>query len=300
MLSILIPIHNYNVVTLVKELLQQAKGIDGTIEIICCDDCSTDTQLKTENINYLASQQIKLLENKTNIGRTKTRQLLANNATYNWILFLDVDVIPVLNSFLSTYISYINIKHDCIYGGLKYQEEQPGKEHLLRWVYGHQREDIALQKRKTTPYKSIASGNILIKKKLFLKINQNLTQNWYGFDNFFSAQLKELNSTIIHINNKVYQIGLEDNIDFLHKQELATYTVFKLYQNNDFSNNHDNGLLKTFLKLKKFKLVHLYTLFYKCIKSTLKRNLLGSSPKLYYLDLYRLGYFCALNTHKDA
>ena len=53
MLSILIPIHNYNVVTLVKELLLQAKSIDGTIEIICCDDCSTDTQLKTENIKIV-------------------------------------------------------------------------------------------------------------------------------------------------------------------------------------------------------------------------------------------------------
>jgi hypothetical protein len=300
MLSILIPIHNYSAIALVKELENQIIGIENTVEIICCDDSSTDEQLKLDNKAFLEAHQIKLIENNSNIGRTRTRQLLAKTATHSWVLFLDVDVIPVLDTFLRTYISFTNNKYDCVYGGLSYKKEYPKKQHMLRWVFGHKREDIALPKRKTTPYKSIASGNLLIKKELFLSINKNLTNNWYGYDNFFSAQLKDMHSSITHINNKVYHLGLEDNLEFLKKQELSTLTIFKLYITNDFSNSHDNGLLNMYLKLEKYRLIYLYSCFYKCFKKLLKRNLLSNSPNLYCLDLYRLGYFCTLNSQKNA
>jgi hypothetical protein len=41
MLSILIPIYNFNAVPLVKELQKQCMECDLEFEIICIDDCST-------------------------------------------------------------------------------------------------------------------------------------------------------------------------------------------------------------------------------------------------------------------
>ncbi|PHS09707.1 MAG: glycosyl transferase [Kordia sp.] len=300
MLSILIPIYNYDVVLLIKKLQQQITSINSNIEIICCDDCSSDKTIKNKNAFFLQSHQITLINNKENIGRTRSRQLLANKANYEWILFLDSDVLPATNNFLLDYVNLLNPRTDCIYGGICYQKKRPEVKQLLRWRFGNEREDIQLSKRNTSPYKSIASGNLLIKKNLFLSINKNLSNNWYGYDNFFSSQLKEIGSTIIHINNKVFHLGLEDNATFLRKKELAANTIYQLYLNNHFSNKHDNGLLNAFLKLNKYRLTSLYCFFYKYSKKFLKKNLTGNNPNLFFLDLYRLGYFCSLSSSKNA
>lgn len=300
MLSILIPIYNYNVIALIQTLQSQISEIDMPIEILCCDDASTDIEIQKSNTQFLTQQNITYLVNVINLGRTKTRQLLSNSAQFNWLLFLDADVMPAKPFFIKTYVSYLQEKYDCVYGGLCYTTTPPSEEYLFRWVYGHKREDISLTKRKLTPYKSIASGNLLIKKQLFLSINKTLLHNWYGYDNFFSAQLKVNNNTIEHINNKVIHLGLEENTTFLKKQVLATETIYKLYIQNQFKPSHDNGLLKVYLKLKKYKLIWVLNCFYNLFKSQLKNNLLHSTPKLYYLDLYRLGYFCQLTKQKNA
>lgn len=300
MLSILIPIHNYNVIALIQTLQLQIENVDEKIEVICCDDASTNIELQKKNAAFLKTQNIKLIKNQTNVGRTQTRQILTNSAQFDWLLFLDADVIPVQPTFLKTYISYLQQKYDCVYGGLSYSKVQPSKEYFFRWLYGHKREDILLSKRKTAPYKSIASGNLLIRKNLFSSINKTISHNWYGYDNFFSTQLKTNNNSIEHINNKVYHIGLEDNRNFLKKQEQATETIYRLYVNRHFANTQDNGLLKTYLQLKKYKLIWAYNSFYKVFKKHLKHNLLHNNPKLFYLDLYRLGYFCELTTQKHA
>jgi hypothetical protein len=300
MLSILIPIYNFNVVSLIEVLLKQINEVNNTIEIICCDDASTNTKLKKVNDDFFNKHQILHFENLSNFGRTKTRQLLAEKANYDWILFLDADVIPATSSFIRSYLSHCNKDYNCIYGGLCYSKNQPQEKHLFRWLYGHKREDISVAKRQDKPYKSIASGNLLIKKHLFLSINKNILYNWYGFDNFLSTQLKSQNAFIKHIDNKVFHLGLEDNTTFLKKQESATKTIYNLYINNKFSDTNDNGLLNMYSKLKKYKLTRAYLCFYIFSKPLLRNNLLSRSPKIFYLDLYKLGYFCKLTHHENA
>lgn len=300
MLSILIPIFNHSAVALIKELLTQAESINETIEIICCDDNSTNAKIKKENSSFLDTQNITFITNTKNIGRTKTRQTLAEAANYDWLLFLDADVMPSHSFFIKTYLKLSDQNYTCIYGGLSYSKKKPSKEFYFRWLYGHEREDISVKKRQQKPYKSIASGNLLIRKKIFLSINKNILNNWYGYDNYFSTQLKTKCESIKHINNKVIHLGLETNSIFLQKQEFATHTIYKLYNNNSFSNTEDNGLLKTYLKIKHYKLTKAYSYFYSYFKPHLRANLLSENPKLFCLDLYRLGYFCQLTQQKNA
>jgi hypothetical protein len=51
MLSILIPIYNFNAVPLVKELQKQCMECDLEFEIICDDDCSTLHQQENQAIS---------------------------------------------------------------------------------------------------------------------------------------------------------------------------------------------------------------------------------------------------------
>ena len=89
MLSILIPTYNYNIEALVTELHAQATACGIDFEILCYDDCSTNLDLIASNksINLLKNTSYKVL--KSNIGRSAIRNLLAKDAHYDLLLFLN-------------------------------------------------------------------------------------------------------------------------------------------------------------------------------------------------------------------
>ena len=103
MLSILIPTYNYNTLLLVKTLQQQAIESKVVFEILALDDASTDKQCSVENKKINALDHCSFLENEKNIGRTATRNILAKKAKYDWLLFLDADVIPLNHDYIETY-----------------------------------------------------------------------------------------------------------------------------------------------------------------------------------------------------
>ena len=109
MLSILIPTYNYSILQLVQNIHQQCIVSSIVFEIICLDDHSNfDFQLENQKINELA--HCFYFKNETNLGRTRTRQILAEKAKFNWVLFLDADVIPQIIELINQNKDYYEIK----------------------------------------------------------------------------------------------------------------------------------------------------------------------------------------------
>ena len=90
MLSILIPTFNHNIVSLVKELHEQAVHEDIVFEIVCLDDASTLFVAENQTITQFSNTHYEILGN--NVGRSKIRNLLAQKAKYDWLLYLAVIV----------------------------------------------------------------------------------------------------------------------------------------------------------------------------------------------------------------
>ncbi|MCB0383688.1 MAG: glycosyltransferase family 2 protein, partial [Psychroserpens sp.] len=250
MLSVLIPVYNYNIVALVSEIHKQLQLSAIPFEIICLDDASTEYVEDNKEISNLSYTTYNV--SNGNKGRTATRQELANLAKYEWLLFLDSDVIPKTESFISTYTSYLNSNYHAIYGGYAYRNEQPD-DNNIRWAYGKSKEEVASEIRNKKPYKVVISGNFMINKPLFLEINSKITEKGYGYDNYFGAILKELHARALHIDNEVYHLGLESNSKFLNKTEEAINTLLNLF-NTKRIDVTDNDLLQVFKTLKKWKL----------------------------------------------
>ena len=166
MISILVPTYNYNIYALIQEVHKQLEAADIAYEIIVSDDHSsqyTEENKKTESLlhtTYITQEQ--------NVGRTKNREILANTATYNWLLFLDADVLPATTSFIKNYVNAIQEDLDIIFGGISYQENPPSKDCYLRWYYGKHRESQSIKKRNQQPW-FVISQNLLIKKNVFSK-----------------------------------------------------------------------------------------------------------------------------------
>ncbi len=297
MVSILIPTYNYEVRQLVSAVHNQAVsgGID--FEILVWDDASTNLTIVSENKKITDLPNCHYFKNKTNLGRTKTRRLLAEQALFENLLFLDADVFPKNEDFINCYVEAIQQGFDIVYGGIVYSKTPPEKNKMLRWKYGRKRESLTVGERKKHPF-NIISQNILIKRTSFLNLNQNVT-NFYGLDILFSYAIKESGIKVVHINNPVFHLGLEDNNLFLKKSLQAVKTTYLLEEKGLLETDF-RPLQKSYLTIKRYKLTGVFVFFISLFKTQIERNLVSKNPNLFLFDLYRLHYFAQLKTNGNV
>ncbi|MGB3605775.1 glycosyltransferase family 2 protein [Psychroserpens sp.] len=291
MISVLIPVYNYDIAELVKTVHRQLVLCAIPFEMICLDDAS-EVRFQNQKTDIETYAFTTYYISEDNQGRIATRQQLATSATYDNLLFLDADVLPKSDAFIKNYVAYLTSNTGAIYGGFAYQDERPEKAFMLRYIYGKNNEEIPAFKRNKHPYKIVISGNFLIKKDIFTAINSKIKYEGYGFDNYFGALLKTEQIKVLHIDNEVYHLGIEPSETYLSKKEKAALTLVQLY-NDDPLLEHDNHLLKLFTTFKRYKLNYLASFFFKVSQTALRKNLLGSRPNINYLQLYRIGYMCS-------
>lgn len=294
MLSVLIPTYNYLVISLVKSLHQQLLEQKIPFEIISFDNGSeSKLNLKNEEINKI--NFCKFISLNNNGGRSKIRNLLAQNAKYDWLLFLDADVLPVSEKFIKNYLetTKTNIQK-VVYGGLKYDDIKPSKDKLLRWVYGKNREEIPLKTRNLNPSQHFSSANFLINKTVFNKIQFDEELTEYGHeDTLLAISLKNKNIEIHQIDNPVFHMGLDVNNIFIEKSKKAIENLMYLQKQQKIKSN-EIKLLKSFENLKKIKLNSIISFFYKKYSKKMESNLNSNKPSLFIYDIYKIGYLCSI------
>lgn len=290
MISVLIPIYNYNITSLVKEIHEQLLKSKVLFEIICFEDGSNIETIKINSVIQELSFTSHIISN-TNLGRAQARQKLCNKATYNWLLFLDADVMPKSDLFIKNYIKQLSTTYVAYFGGIDYKKTKPKNSYVLRWKYGTKNEVVNASIRRKTPYKQIVSANMLIDKEVFNSINSEINYSGYGMDNFFGSKLKENKHNIYHFNNEVYHLGIEESGIYLKKKEQAAETLLTLLKEHKIE-IHENNLLALFSSLKRFKLNYLFAAFFKIMKNPMRKNLLSANPSIKVLQLYRLSYLC--------
>ena len=291
MLSILIPVYNYDISQLLQKIHAEASSLNIPFEIVVIDDKSEKSFLE-KNKAQAELLNCKFIENKVNLGRTQSRKLVAESALYDKLLFLDADVIPAPKNFIKNYIGVIN-KAQVILGGIAYKTELKDPNTSLRLKYGIERESKPAQIRSLTPYGNVLSANLLIDKQVFLENNFSKEANLYGLDIYFAYNLYKKQIPILHIDNPVYHIGLESNEVFFKKSLDAVKSRKDILLQKEGVENI-NSLLKHYKKLKKYKLRALVSIGFKITEPLLKRKILNDNPSLFCLDLYRLGYICSL------
>lgn len=296
MISILIPTYNYKVLSLVSAIHKQLELTNIEYEIRVYDDGSPNPEPENDGINNFKNSVHKKLEK--NIGRTAIRNVMASEAKYDWILFLDADVLPKNSNFIESYVKAIsNNNCDVIFGGISYEEVRPIREKILRWKYGRAREAKSVTLRQKEPF-FIISQNLCIKRSVFLQAN-TLLENHYGLDNFFSNQLKKMNTKVVHIDNPVIHFGLEENDKFIKKALKAVETTVIL-EKKELMDDDMRPIQKSYLKLKKLHLSSVFSLIISTFKTTMERNFNSKNPNLFWFDLYRLNYYIKLKKQHNA
>lgn len=297
MLSILIPVFEFDVVELVKELSHQSMEIQIEYEIICIDDKSS-REILALNAPLEFMRDVKYVKSPENLGRSVVRNRLASMASYPYLLFMDCDSLVTRKNYISSYIKNAD-PNVVIYGGRCYDPTPPqDRRKYLRWLYGTRRETTTAAQRNKYPYKSFMTNNLLIPKDLYMKIRMNESIKGYGHeDTAFGKQLKVHGIPVKHIDNPLCHIGLENAEDFLTKTEEGIRNLTYLIRNKLIDD--DVKLYKYYLLIRRLGLLPILRKSLINRRQTIYSKLISGNPTLRQFDIYKL--ICLVETlHEDV
>lgn len=298
MLSVLIPTYNVNLHPLVSELQAQLNDARIEYEIIIEDDASSDKTTQYHNSLLGELDNVAYIEHSQNLGRSKSRNHLADTARYPYLLFLDCDARVKKPSYIAHYLHFISLKKDntpefAVSGGLSYREDLSERSKHLRYKYGIKREVRSAKERNEHPYNHFTPFNLLISKSVFGKCRFDESLTDYGYeDTFFGMALEEAEIPLYHIDNELYHDGLDENREFLAKTEESVRNLDKLFKagkldDRFFAQSH---LLQTWKRLSQQRSGRFFLRSLHLIKNLLI-SLMLKYNSLKAMDLYKLLLF---------
>jgi len=288
-LSILIPTYNDLCVKLVGDLRQQAEAIGIMYEILVGDDGSTDASVVAENRQIEQWEHCHYLIQPKNIGRAAIRNLLAKEAQYEWLLFIDSDMTVVRADFISKYISQ---EADVLDGGVTIGGDAEMLKHNLRYLYEKTSEqEHTVEMRRKNPYQDFHTANFLIRRNLMHAHPFDERFHYYGYEDvLFGKTLKADGIKITHIDNPLGFNTFEDNPSFVAKTEEGLRTL-----------HHFQGELRGYSRLLTFVggihiplILSLIRCWHRLFGKWERWNLCGRHPSLRLFSLYKIGYYLTI------
>ncbi len=295
MISLLVPVYNYDVTSLINCLHGAIEDSQIFTEIIIgADGCDP---VYTEQIKSLTNlPKVKNYISSKNLGRATIRNRLADQSTGNYLLYIEADslISGDAKQYFEKWANYINAA-PVICGGTAYKDSPPADpDKYLRWHYGYFREQRTLKQRNRNPYGSFTGFNFMIEKELMAKIRFNEELKKYGHeDTLFAYQLKKAGIKCLHIDNQLVHDGIESNLEFIRKTKEGIYNLNILYNKvtdiKEFAGTA--RLIKIFRILKVIGISKLLALLYKKRKRRIEVIMRSGKCSLRLFFLYKLSLF---------
>lgn len=213
-LSICIPVFNWDIRLLIGKLIEELSAKQySNIELIIMDDFSSDTELKNANRQFfveLKYENLLYAEFKQNVGRSKIRNLLAEKASGEFLLFLDADILPDRPDFIGKYLDYVaDNKWDIIYGGLSYvNRTMIGKEYDFYFYFASKTEVKPVGVKNKIPWRYLWTSNVMLRKSVFLQTPFDERFVGYGYEDAEWGIRLRKRYKILQIDNAVSHLGL--------------------------------------------------------------------------------------------
>lgn len=289
-LSILIPAYNYVCTELVGELQRQAEVLGIDYEIIVADDGSPDRNTTECNKAIAGMPHCTYIIRPENVGRAVIRNFLSNQASFEWLLFLDCDIALPDSMFLSRYLKAIG--HDVIDGGVCTDGSDTALAGNIRYIYERASESRhTATERANSPYRSFRTTNFMIRRDVMFANQFDKRFRFYGYEDvLFGKQLKACGCEILHIDNPVAIRDFEPNDVFIAKTEEGLRTLYR-FKDDLAGYSHMLDSIERFRRVMPLSLIRLW---HRIFGRWERRNLTGAKPWLKIFDIYRLGYYLSL------
>ncbi len=295
MISILIPVNDYDIIALVYSMKGGMEKVPEFCEILIGDDGSSEEY--RNKYQSLDGDKVRIIVSEKNIGRAAIRNKLILEAKGDFFLFIDADtMIPgTAEAFLLKWLDYLTFAR-VICGGILYNDSPPGDpDKLLRWKYGRRQEQQRAGERNKHAHASFSTFNVLIDKSIFSKLRFYEELKQYGHeDTLLGYQLKKAGIDVLHIDNGLVHEGLESNRDFLTKTKLGIENLSKLYDNVTDKRTFSSIVktLRIYNRLRILRLTRVFAGLFIRYRDKMEIHLDSSDISLRLFGFYKISMFC--------
>lgn len=290
MLSVLIPVYNFDVRSFVRSLNEQCKKAEVPFEILLYDDGSRES-IRGVNRELKNLPNTQYLELENNLGRSAIRNRLVIDSQFDYLIFLDCDGACPDDQFIQRYIDQRDLA-PVIYGGRLYPNfDNVDSSHMLHFTIGNTREVFSAESRMTNPYKSFMTNNFLVHKSAYEQVKMDEAIHGYGHeDTLFAIELRKQGIPIAHIDNPIIHIGLEAAEVFLDKTHQGVKNLARLI--NRKAVGESITLVRTYYQLRKNGLSGIVATVGSLFIPLLKQQLIGQKPTNFAFDSLKLIWLC--------
>lgn len=209
-LSVLIPFYKDDAADLLTRLDSQIG--DQAIEILLYDDGTNDDDLtsRMRAVAQNAKGAVGLITNTDNQGRSAARNQLFVKSRGDWVLFLDADMRPSTDDFLTNYLSFIeNCRADILFGGFEVEAHQEDADRDIHRALSEISDCLTLDERQAAGPQYVASSNLCVRRDvLHTEPFDPGFAGWGWEDSEWAARVSK-RFTLVHIENPAVHLGLE-------------------------------------------------------------------------------------------
>ncbi len=209
-LSVLIPFLGDDPYPLLAALEVQAPR--GAVEILVLDDGGGDSALTRRARAAIRALQTPALFIRAaeNLGRARGRNQLAAHARGDFLLFLDADMVPDGQSFLSTYLALMAAQRPAVaFGGFSLDQAPDTAEFALHRRMALASDCAAADVRQREPEKHVFTSNLLVRRDVFAAHPFDESFQGWGWEDVEWGMRVARDHSILHLDNTATHLGLE-------------------------------------------------------------------------------------------
>ena len=221
-LSVLIPFFRDDPLDLLKALDDQARALDGAVELLLLDDGSGDGALAArvgEAVLSLA-MPARFIRLAANEGRARGRNRLMGEARARHLLFLDADMLPDGEAFLADYLALIAAEDPAVaFGGFTLDRTPVDPRRGLHRALSLRGDCRPAAVRQLEPAKSLCTSNLLVRREVFdLEAFDEGFSGW-GWEDVEWAIRVGRRWPVRHLDNPASHLGLDTDEALLAKYD---------------------------------------------------------------------------------
>lgn len=221
-LSVLIPFFRNDPTPLARRLDQEARALDGRVEIVMLDDGSgypTLTEAVEATVAAL-STPTRLVTLNVNEGRARGRNRLAKHSRSQRLLFLDSDMAPDAPDFLARYLATIEAGDPpVVFGGFSMKQISAGPAHALHVALAQRAECLPVNMRVRHPEKYVFTSNLLVRRDVFETETFDEGFTGWGWEDVEWGMRVARRYGVTHIDNTATHLGLDTADQLARKYE---------------------------------------------------------------------------------
>ena len=219
LLTILIPTYKHDASRLINALAACA-GADDT-RLVIFDDGSADPNLTLALQSALSHYpgETRLVTSEQNVGRSEARNRLLAEASSDWVLLLDADMLPDDHLFLVRYLDAVARAKQpgVIAGGFSLKRVIPLPNQVLHALQSTRSECLTANERSADPGRFVFTSNLLIHRDVLGAVAFDDGYKGWGWEDVDWGLTVAQQFPVRHIDNTATHLGLDTDNALLAK-----------------------------------------------------------------------------------